>query len=173
MKKKPDKDQPREIRTHKHRIITVKPEAIIHMKDLPPEERKKQLIKLPSGETRFAKGVKIGFHNNPKDVLSSRRVKSILDQELEKFLMKEILIGKGKRKVQSSRMQMFLKAVFVQACKGVGKGRMAELIFERVGGKPTQEIFSDQMTAAIYDDPDLRRQRIKELRRTLKQKIST
>jgi len=168
-----DKRKPVEMRTHKHKIITVKPEAIVRMEDLPPEERPKQFKLHPNGKRyQFAKGVKVGWRTNSGE-LSSRRVKSILDTELEKFLMKEILIGKGKRKVSSTRMQMFLKAVFIQACKGLGKGRMAELIFERVGGKPTQEIFSDQISAAVYDDPELRKQRIKELRRQLKRTIST
>src|SRR6266478_7161243 len=162
------KQKPREIRMGKNRVITVKPDAITYMKDLPPEERTKQLVREPNGRTHFAKGVKIGMRGlsaNHSSVISTRKVRSVLDHELEKFLMEEVLIPKcGNKKYSTTRMQMFLKAVFIQACKGVGKGRMAELIFERVGGKPLQEIYSDQLTAAVYDDPELRRNRIKELK---------
>jgi hypothetical protein len=114
--------------------------------------------------------------------------KSALDCALESFLTEEIRPHNGRdrkdnRKLNKksnrysngapiTRAHILAKAVYMQALQGLGKGKLAELIFERVGGKPGQTVYTEELSAA-YIDPKMRKQRIKELQRTLKMRIST
>ena len=104
--------------------------------------------------------------------------KSPLDIALENFLMEEVpILRNGKRAskkriAREPRMRALVKALYIQAIQGKGKGKLMQLVFERIGGKPRQDVYSEELVAR-FEDPTLRRSRIKELQKQLKVRIST
>lgn len=151
----------------KQRTITVEAQPVSTA--IVPQEKQKRII--PKGLRPNPLGSNGNVHRG--------RAKSALDIALENFLMEEVVPNgrakKHKTKKQIAReprMRALVKAVYMQAIQGLGKGKLAELIFERVGGKPMQDIYSEELVAR-FEDPVLRKQRIKELQKTLKTRITT
>jgi hypothetical protein len=109
-------------------------------------------------KTRF----KPGQSGNP----SGRPKKSELDYALEDFLASEITIAKGRRRNRKRKLaaRVLAEALFKQAL--AGKGRIAQLIFERIGGKPQHRIDAS-VEEPGFSDPIARKARIKELQKVL------
>lgn len=115
---------------------------------------------------RFAKGnasarpyyFKPGQSGNP----GGRPKKSILDQALEDELAEIVKLAqkdeKGK-KIRVQRARVIAREVLTQLMGG--KKGIAQLVFERVGGKPLQQI--EAKVEETYSDPIQRKARIKEL----------
>jgi len=120
---------------------------------------------VPGHDIGIATRFQPGQSGNP----SGRPPKSILDRELEACLASFIKTNKrgpdGKRK-RKLVAQIFARKLIDQAL--AGKQGMAQLIAERVGGKPTQSI--DAKIEQPHMDPTWRRARIKQLQRELKLK---
>jgi len=101
-----------------------------------------------------------GVSGNP----SGRPRKSELDYALEDFLASEIRVRRGKGRSRGLKLaaRVLAEALFIQAL--AGKGRIAQLIFERIGGKPKHRIDAGIEEPSV-PDPAARRARIRELQR--------
>lgn len=106
---------------------------------------------------------KKGFCPNP----SGRPPRSILDQALEYELNRLVKVKKKKgakadwKRIHKARQ--IAKVVLQQLLSG--KKGMAQLVFERIGGKPLQQI--EAKVEQQYTDPESRRQRIAQLQKQL------
>jgi hypothetical protein len=103
---------------------------------------------------------KPGQSGNP----SGRPKKSELDYALEDFLASEITITKGRRRSWKRKLaaRVLTEALFKQAL--AGKVRVAQLLFERIGGKPNHRIDA-RVEERGFSHATARRARIKELQR--------
>lgn len=107
-------------------------------------------------EYRFKPGQTGNPHGRPK--------KSIVDEMMEEFLAETVKTPvrfrkKHGRPKRDKAARLLVTAMFYQAL--AGKRGMAQLIAERVGGKPLQAI--DAKVEEVQRDPALIKQRIKEL----------
>lgn len=105
---------------------------------------------------------KPGQSGNP----SGRPSKSILDQALEFELQRLTKVKKDNK--GNWKKIVVARQIAKQVIKQLmgGKRGMAQLVFERIGGKPLQQI-EGKFETTNYSDPAARRERIRQLQKEL------